>query len=46
MFDKVMLLSEGRVVFLGPPAQLVPYFSSIGIQFPPFVNPTDHLRMC
>ena len=30
MFDNLLLLSKGRIVFQGPAAKAVPYFASIG----------------
>jgi ABC-type multidrug transport system ATPase subunit len=42
MFHKVMLLSQGKVVFFGPVDELVPYFSSIGFPCPQYDNPADY----
>ena len=41
MFDQFMLLAEGRVAFLGPRVQAIPFFNSIGIQVPRDFNPAD-----
>ncbi|OLY79995.1 ATP-binding cassette sub-family G member 2 [Smittium mucronatum] len=41
LFDDVMILSEGKVIYFGPQEDLVPYFSGIGYQCPNFTNPAD-----
>jgi ABC-type multidrug transport system ATPase subunit len=43
LFDKLMLLAEGRVAYFGPAADAQAYFSSIGYAFPPNYNPCDYL---
>jgi ABC-type multidrug transport system ATPase subunit/ABC-type multidrug transport system permease subunit len=42
LFDKLLLLSEGRVVYFGPLKQAPEYFASIGHPVPEFANPADH----
>eukprot|EP00752_Nemacystus_decipiens_P009766 g8722.t1 len=41
MFDDVMLLSEGRVMFQGPAGRVGRYFRSRGHAMPPNTNPGD-----
>jgi ATP-binding cassette subfamily G (WHITE) protein 1 len=36
MFDMIIILKEGRMVYQGP-SNLIPYFSSLGYRFPRFV---------
>ncbi|KAJ1662301.1 hypothetical protein IW140_005993 [Coemansia sp. RSA 1813] len=42
IFDKVILLSQGRVVYFGPTASAIQYFASIGYQCPVHENPADY----
>lgn len=42
LFDTLCLLAEGRMVYLGPSGDAMPYFSSIGYPVPPLYNPADH----
>lgn len=41
--DRVMLLSAGQVVYFGSTHDVVPYFSTIGKQCPPYTNPADFM---
>jgi len=41
MFDMLLLLSEGRTMYLGPSADAVTYFSHVGFDIPPLFNPAD-----
>ncbi|KAJ2155977.1 hypothetical protein GGF46_005490 [Coemansia sp. RSA 552] len=41
-FDKVILLSQGRIVYFGPTSSSIDYFSSIGYQCPMHENPADY----
>ncbi|EGC36592.1 hypothetical protein DICPUDRAFT_5674, partial [Dictyostelium purpureum] len=41
IFDKVMLLSKGRLVYNGPSNEMVGYFSTIGYPCPKLENPAD-----
>ena len=41
MFDDVMLLSEGRVMFQGPAGRVGRYFRSKGYAMPANTNPGD-----
>ncbi|KAJ2557725.1 hypothetical protein EV175_001168 [Coemansia sp. RSA 1933] len=42
IFDKVILLSQGRVVYFGPTASAIQYFADIGYQCPMHENPADY----
>lgn len=42
IFDKVILLSQGRIVYFGPTATSIDYFASIGYQCPVHENPADY----
>lgn len=41
-FDQVMLLSKGRVAYVGGAAAASEYFDSIGYALPPHTNPAEH----
>ncbi|KAI0598439.1 ABC transporter [Biscogniauxia sp. FL1348] len=43
LFDNLVILSKGSPVYSGPMAQCVPWFSKMGFELPPFVNPADFL---
>ena len=42
-FDKIMILSTGRVAFTGKAEECPTYFAKIGEPFPPNVNPAEFL---
>ncbi|KAI9503814.1 hypothetical protein GGI25_005786 [Coemansia spiralis] len=42
IFDKVILLSQGRVVYFGPTATAIQYFADMGYQCPVHENPADY----
>jgi ABC-type multidrug transport system ATPase subunit len=42
LFDKVMLLSEGRQAFWGSPEHSVNYFASLGYETPHLSNPAEY----
>ncbi|KAJ1720063.1 hypothetical protein LPJ53_005263 [Coemansia erecta] len=42
MFDKVILLSQGQLVYFGPTSASIEYFASIGHQCPVHENPADY----
>lgn len=44
LFDDVLLLSEGQVVFHGPKEQVVPCFSSLGFEIPYRKGVADFLQ--
>ncbi|KAJ7361329.1 pleiotropic drug resistance ABC transporter [Mycena albidolilacea] len=46
LFDKVMVLSEGRQVFYGPPSEARGYFESLGYQPLPRQSTADYLTGC
>lgn len=41
LFDRILLMSEGRTAFLGPASQALSFFSSQGLPCPPNYNPAD-----
>jgi ABC-type multidrug transport system ATPase subunit len=47
LFDQVMLLVTGRVVYYGPAATAVNYFAALGYECPQYANPADFfLSLC
>eukprot|EP01083_Nonionella_stella_P278421 946809_1 len=42
MFDKVCLMANGHIVYLGPRDKAVEYFADLGYRCPQFVNPSDY----
>ncbi|KAJ7651525.1 pleiotropic drug resistance ABC transporter [Mycena polygramma] len=46
LFDKVMVLSEGRTVFYGPPNEARRYFEDLGYQPLPRQSTADYLTGC
>ncbi|KAJ2465302.1 hypothetical protein GGI03_002739 [Coemansia sp. RSA 2337] len=42
MFDKVILLSQGHVIYFGPTASTIDYFSTLGYSCPVHENPADY----
>ena len=45
LFDDIIILNKGRIIFLGEVNNLVNYFSSIGYQCPEYTNPSDYIFM-
>jgi hypothetical protein len=43
LFDQVLLLSEGKTVYLGSPASSQQYFDSLGYPHDPFLSPPEHM---
>lgn len=43
MFDELLLLSRGKVIFQGPATECCAYFSRLGYECPPHFNPADFL---
>lgn len=41
LFDLVMILSRGNMVYFGKASEMVPYFTSMGHPCPPLTNPCD-----
>ncbi|CAL8470297.1 g9839 [Coccomyxa elongata] len=44
LFDDVMLLSDGRLVYHGPKEEVVPFFESLGFKMPPRKGTADFLQ--
>ncbi len=42
MFDRVLLLAKGSVIYSGPRASMHQYFADAGVPCPSHVNPSDH----
>lgn len=40
-FDKVLLLVKGRTAYYGRQRDMVPYFSTLGLELPPATNAAD-----
>lgn len=45
LFDDLVLLSRGRMAYMGPASQSVAYFASRGYQCPQYSNPGDYFSM-
>lgn len=45
LFDDVLLLAEGRVIYYGPADQVISYFGSRGYPCPQYTNPADYIFM-
>ena len=43
LFDNVLLLSGGSLIYGGPRDACLPYFSTLGYPLPAFVNPAEHI---
>lgn len=43
MFDDLILLSEGRMLYSGPADQALPYFEQLGHKCPQHYNPAEFL---
>ncbi|KAF2128401.1 ATP-binding cassette transporter-like protein [Dothidotthia symphoricarpi CBS 119687] len=43
LFDKLMLLSRGKVAYNGPVKQVVDYFGGLGYNMPMYTNPAEYL---
>ncbi|EFX71587.1 ABC protein, subfamily ABCG [Daphnia pulex] len=41
LFDRILLMAEGRTAFLGPAGDALPFFSNLGFPCPPNYNPAD-----
>ncbi|VVD00448.1 unnamed protein product [Leptidea sinapis] len=42
MFDKLLIMADGRVAFLGSPEQATEFFKELGAACPANYNPADH----
>ena len=45
LFDDLLLLEEGEIVFYGPVESVIEYFTQLGFDFPKYSNPADFLFM-
>jgi len=45
LFDGVILLSEGKVIYSGPIDRVVPYFESLGYEIPERMDVADWLQV-
>ncbi|KXS15543.1 hypothetical protein M427DRAFT_32237 [Gonapodya prolifera JEL478] len=45
LFDDVLVLAQGSVLYHGPMSHVVPYFSKHGFECPQYSNPADFLFM-
>lgn len=45
MFDDLLLLAKGSVIYHGPTSQVVPYFAHHGYDCPQYTNPADFVFM-
>lgn len=43
MFDQLLVLNQGRSVYLGPAKNATSYFDRIGFTIPPQMNPADYV---
>lgn len=43
MFDKLLLLSQGRTAYSGPIAEVQPYFDQCGFPIPLYMNPAEFI---
>lgn len=43
LFDNLILLKAGEIVYLGPAGKAVSFFEKAGFPCPPMTNPADHL---
>jgi ABC-type multidrug transport system ATPase subunit len=41
LFDRILLMAEGRTAFLGPAVDALPFFSNLGFLCPPSYNPAE-----
>ncbi|KAG7350244.1 ABC-2 type transporter-domain containing protein [Nitzschia inconspicua] len=44
LFDELILLSGGQIIYSGPVQDVVPYFESLGYQLPERMDPADWLQ--
>jgi len=43
LFDRLLLLVKGKLVYFGEAQDAVPYFAKLGYEMPPNYNPADYL---
>jgi ABC-type uncharacterized transport system ATPase subunit len=44
LFDDLMILKSGQVVYHGPADQVVDHYAQAGFPCPMHTNPADHIR--
>jgi len=44
MFDKLLLMADGKMVYFGDRANVVPYFAGVGYKCRENFNPADYIR--
>ena len=42
LFDKLILMADGRIIYQGPASEAVPYFKTIDLVCPSNNNPADY----
>jgi ABC-type multidrug transport system ATPase subunit len=42
LFDRLMLLASGKIIYFNDAASAIPYFNGIGYACPELTNPADH----
>lgn len=45
LFDDLLILAHGRILYFGPAAESVAYFSRLGYKCPQYTNPADYFFM-
>ena len=45
LFDDLILLSEGQIIYSGPVEEVVPYFESLGYKLPDRMDAADWLQV-
>jgi ATP-binding cassette subfamily G (WHITE) protein 1 len=45
LFDDLILMAEGRIVYSGPAKHVIHYFSKLNFTFPTYSNPADYIFM-
>lgn len=43
LFDSLLLMSRGRIMYQGSAAKVLSYFDTLGFPCPPHTNPSDHV---
>ncbi|KAL6069457.1 ATP-binding cassette sub- G member 2 [Balamuthia mandrillaris] len=43
LFDRLILMTHGNIIYNGPPSKIVPYFASIGYKCPKYTNPAEYI---
>lgn len=43
MFDNVIFMSKGNIVYSGPPEMCISYLESLGLSCPQYCNPADYI---